>query len=41
MLIAAALDMQFHTLAIAQWAKKVAKVAGVLPVRRVLLIVII
>ena len=27
MLIAAALDMQFHTLA--QWAKKVAKVAGV------------
>ena len=30
--------MQFHTLATGQWAKKVAKVAGLLPVRRVTLI---
>ena len=41
MLIAAALDMQFHTLATAQWAKKVAKEAGVLPVRRVLQLLIV
>ena len=38
MLIAAALDMQFHTLATVQWAKKVPKAAGVLSVRRVTLI---